>query len=95
MGFTTRGVGAATTSVPWLDGLGVTSDIPLANAHLPSGRAPRGLSVGSLTQPPSLARHASLGVPCGRLPLAPSPAGEDPQIEPSDSLRTAPSGPIR
>ncbi len=46
MGLTIRGVGAAATPpIEGLNGLRMTS-VPLANAPLPAGRAPRGVSVG-------------------------------------------------
>ena len=74
MGFTMRAVGDAVPPLEGLHGLRMTS-VPLVNAPLPVGRAPRGVSVGSSALPPSLARHASLDVAFGRLPLAPLTAG--------------------
>jgi len=92
MGFTMRGVGATSTSFEGLNGMGNAS-VPLATvAPLPSGSAPLGVSFSSLAIPPSLARHTSFGAASGRLPLAPSIAGEDPQIEVFGSLGAVPSG---
>ena len=69
------------------------ASVPLGTAApLPSEISPRGVPVRTLAIPTSLARLASLGAASGKLPLAPSTAGEDPQVEASGSLGTPSSG---